>query len=289
MYTNKQIAISPTPPQPPTSLRKCRCHSTSITAVSTKMSLKFTLIFLASFACAAYSSSCVATLFANDPLRFSLSFRTGAYGVAIQNWQIVNFDSHIRVLGSGLIQVGVQGSETGALVLLLLQISRLDKPILIVNNHVFPFMVHSNKFSTLIGRIADVTTTVGTDNRVFVSIRAQDGILGYSESYEASTFTRFTNVSWQNTPSGYQVMPGHIYLAEVKSGSDWTLLVRMLVTTIGAGQVGIRWSVVRVRDSFPVFDFWLLWTCNRLFCFFVVLLLFFFFFVFFFFHFFRSF
>jgi hypothetical protein len=65
----------------------------------------------------AESAGAISTLYANDPLEWSLDLRTGQPGTVVQQGELRNRDSHI---GMGwfpdCLTVGIQGGDTGAIV-----------------------------------------------------------------------------------------------------------------------------------------------------------------------------
>ena len=139
----------------------------------------------------------------------------------------------------------------------------------------FVVFVTDSHLSSRSGQIADVSSVVGTDLSVFVSLRVQNRILGYNPTTSPTNFVPLTNIAWQGTPNGIKLIVGNIYLVQIQSSDEWNLLVSLFATATSAGEVTIRWAVLSVRTKNK-----LCFSSLVFFFFFFFLLVFFFFFFF---------
>jgi hypothetical protein len=163
-----------------------------------------------------------AELWANDPLRRTVDLTTGEFGLVVEGGALKNQSSHLGfgVPNAGFLEVGIQASETGALVDL--------------------------------GPDADLAAALGTESGFVGIARRSGGGFGYGPA--DALFTELQSIEGgADGGAASRIVPevGHVLVGAVvkRAGSpeavDDALLVKILIIDHEPGRfLSIRWAVL---------------------------------------------
>lgn len=167
----------------------------------------------------------VATLYAHDPLGWSMSLRDGGPGLVMQGNRLFNRDSTIAfdAYDADSFTVGVQGGDTGAIVDL--------------------------------GPVRDLGQRIGVKETVgggqgWAAIAVKDGELGLCA--DGSNFTAWSvgaiDPAWSTPKPGSHVPvhDGHAYLVRSENGQAGPCVAKLIVIAHEPGvSVAMRWERLR--------------------------------------------